>query len=71
MRSWNESERQVMIMLSGEKSLEEKGVYGGEVACDYSAVSSVDNFYILECHRRRGTFQERHMRDLSVDETDL
>jgi len=57
MRSWNES----LIMLSGEKSLEKKGVGGGEVVCDYSAVSSVDNFIILECHRRRGTSQERHM----------
>jgi len=61
MCSWNESERWVMIMLSGGKSLEEKGVGGGETACDYSAVSSVNNFHILECHRRRRTSQERHM----------
>jgi len=39
----------------------EKGVGRGEAACDYSAVSSVDNFLILECHRRRVTSQERHM----------
>jgi len=48
-------------MLSGRKSLEEKGVSGEKAACDYSAVSSVDNFHILKCHRRRGTSQERHM----------
>jgi len=47
MRSWNESERWVMIMLSGVKILEEKGVGGEEAACDYSAVSSVDNFLLF------------------------
>jgi len=48
-------------MLSGEKSLEEKRWVEGKRrgACDYSAVSSVDNFYFLECQRRRGTSQER------------
>jgi len=50
----------MMIMLSGGKSLEEKGVGGGKATCDYSAVSSVDNFLILEYHRRE-TFQERNM----------
>jgi len=50
------------------KNLKEKGVGGGEAACDYSAVSSVDNFHILECHRRRRTSQERYMWDLRVDE---
>jgi len=44
----------MLIMLSGEKSLEMKGVSVGEAACDYSAVNS---FHILECHRR-GTSQE-------------
>jgi len=53
-----------MIMLSGGKSLEEKGVGGGEASCDYSAVSSVDNFHILECHRRK-TSQERYMWEVS------
>jgi len=47
-------------MLSGEKRLE-KGVGVGEAACDYSTVISVDNFHILECHRRQGTSQEREM----------
>jgi len=42
------------------KSLEEKGVGGVEATCDYSPVSSGDNFQILECHEeeklpRRGT----------------
>jgi len=50
-----------MIMLSGRKSLEKKGMGGGEAACDYSAVSSVDNFHISECHRRKGTSQERNI----------
>jgi len=48
-------------MLSGGKNLEEKGVYGGKAACDYSAVISVDNFLILKCHRSRRTSQERHI----------
>jgi len=47
-------------MLSGAKSLV-KGVGRGEAAWDYSAVISIDNFHILECHRRRGTSQEREM----------
>jgi len=56
VRLWNESEWWVMIMfmLSGGMSLDEKGVGGGERVCDYSAVSSVDNFLILECHIGRG-----------------
>jgi len=33
----------------------EKGVGGGEAACDYSAVNFVDSFLILECHKRRET----------------
>jgi len=52
-----------------ETSLEVKGVGGGKAACDYSAVSSVDNFLILECHRKGGTSQERHMWEPRVDET--
>jgi len=42
------------------KILEEKGVGGGEATSDYSAVRSVNNFYILKYHRRE-TFQERNM----------
>jgi len=61
IRWWNESERWMMIMLRGRNSLEEKEVGGEEAACDYSAVSSVDNFHILECHSGRGTSQERQM----------
>jgi len=47
-------------MLSEGKS-HEKGVGGGEAACDYLAVSFVNNFHILECCKRRRTSQERHM----------
>jgi len=49
-----------MFVLRERKSLE-KGVGEEEAMCDYSTVSSVDNFHILECHRRRETSQERHM----------
>jgi len=45
----------------GERTLRKRVVGGGEAAGDYSAISSVDNFLILECHRGRRTFQERHM----------
>jgi len=45
-----------MIMFSRGKILEEKGVGGREAASDYSAVSSVDHFLLLECQRRRRTF---------------
>jgi len=56
-----------MIMLSKGKSLEENRIGWRGAACDYSSVSSVDYFLILECHRRRIS-QERHMWEPRVDE---
>jgi len=46
------------------KSLEWKGVGGGEESCDYSAVRSVDNFHMLECHR----ISQKNVQNLRVDE---
>jgi len=67
VRSWNERERRIMVVLSGEKSQEEGGWRGSSEWLLCSRFSH--NFLFLECHSGRGTSQKRHMWELRVDES--